>query len=534
MQPEGYPRAIDMLRVSSDQQDVERQRIDMERLKDRFGGTTIRTLEFVGLSGTATLKNRDVQKILADMSDPNVDGIRVSALDRLLRPKDFKSMEIFDFFKDNKKRIWSAYEGLVEPWTDEGFNVCMDAMRMAGAQWRKIQSTSQAGRVEKRKRGELPHIIAPPYGYILVLKHLRPEKKNRVVHAYFLELDTLEKQDVVRRIFRLSREGKSDHAIKRILNKAGIPSPRGRKWSQQTIGVILANKAYIGKFVSGKGTPDEMEIDCPRILEDDSDWIIAQGRNAKNKAGRPSEVHQLQGKVYCKAPGCTHRMCGQYVGRGYRRYACYRTDPETEKVVRHAPAIKGEWLEDSIWQDAIVKQLGNARTLLTAVHEQHRQATDRSQIRDDRDKLLAKKKAALTLNEENLDTPEQQYRRAELLKANTDLRAEIAGLEAERQFDNVFTMPTARTVEALSAAIQRMGMWKTFAQRRPVIDMLIGRIDYYDRDYEVEINLPSSAMALESSGSFRETVYSGNRQTIEASLVNSACTIPLKFKGRVA
>jgi ketosteroid isomerase-like protein len=443
-------------------------------------------------------------------------------------------MQIFDFFADNKKAIYSAYEGLVEPWTDEGYDKCMDAMRTSGNQWRKIQSTSHAGRIEKRKRGELGHIMFAPYGYVKVRRRIKPEKKNRMVNAYYLELDSEEKQDVVRMIFRLSREGQRDRAIMRLLNKARIPSPTGKKWTQQTIGYILRNTAYIGYVLSGKGTPDEARIPCPRILEDDSDWIIAQGRNKENHAGRNTELHQLQGKIYCAAPDCNgHRMNGQQVGRGYRRYKCYRKD-EDGNWICHAPGIKGEWVEDSVWQDVIVRQCGDAQTLLAALHLQHRQAAGRTHARDDREKLLAKKKGDLKLNEQNLDTPELQYRRGELLKANTELRAEIATLESERKSDNVFEMPTARAVEALAAAIRRMGEWTTFKERRPVIDKLIGRIDYFDRNYEVEINLPKSAIALESGGSFGSNGDSRNRQTIEASFVNFTSAIPLKFKGRVA
>lgn len=528
MRPEGYPRCFDILRVSSQQQDVERQRRAIQKVKDRFGGSTLETLALVGVSGTATLNNKDFQRILNKMSEPDNDGVRVANLDRLLRPKRYGSMELFDYFADNKKAIWSDYDGLVEPWTDEGYDKCMDAARQAGAQWRKIQSTAKDGRLEKRERGELPYMIAPPFGFIQVRKRFRVETKNRWVIAYYLERDTEEKQNLVRRIFRLSaREKMNDHAIARLLDREGIPSPRGKKWSQQTIALILENTAYIGYVLSGKGTPDEKRVPCPRILRDDSDWEIAQARPRRNYeqwCGRRTKLHQLSNYLWCAKPGCKGRLTGKCVGRGYRKYQCKHKD------VVHGGAIKCEWLEDSVWMEVIVKQLGNSKTLSEALRDQHKPAG--KQARGDHDQALAKKKRALDTNEKNLDDPEQEYRRAELKKMNRELRAEIATLEGERRSDNVLQMPTTKTVEALAAAIRLMASWKTYKQRRPVIEALIRRIDYWDREYTVEIDLPPDEVALSALGSDGSTCGS-NRQVAHAELVNSTRTIPLKFKGKV-
>ena len=47
---------IELLRTSTDLQDVARQRTDLERLKKRFNLQAVRTLELHGVSGTATLE----------------------------------------------------------------------------------------------------------------------------------------------------------------------------------------------------------------------------------------------------------------------------------------------------------------------------------------------------------------------------------------------------------------------------------------------------------------------------------------------
>ena len=92
---------IALLRVSTDLQDVQRQRSDIERLKQKFGIKIRRTLELVGLSGTATLDDEQVQQVLADLKKTGVGGIAVSSLDRLFRPgKRFGQFAILDYFMD--------------------------------------------------------------------------------------------------------------------------------------------------------------------------------------------------------------------------------------------------------------------------------------------------------------------------------------------------------------------------------------------------------------------------------------------------
>ena len=66
-EPLAAPNVISLLRVSSDRQDVARQRGDMQLLQRRFGVTIARTLHLQGVSGTAVLDNKQIQQILRDL-----------------------------------------------------------------------------------------------------------------------------------------------------------------------------------------------------------------------------------------------------------------------------------------------------------------------------------------------------------------------------------------------------------------------------------------------------------------------------------
>ena len=89
MAPTLNPASIDvigLLRVSTDVQDVARQRTALQRIAKRFNLRFVFIVELVGVSGTATLENEDVQKILAAIRQPGIRGLAVYALDRLFRP----------------------------------------------------------------------------------------------------------------------------------------------------------------------------------------------------------------------------------------------------------------------------------------------------------------------------------------------------------------------------------------------------------------------------------------------------------------
>lgn len=56
-----------------------------------------------------------------------------------------------------------------------------------------------------------------------------------------------EEAQVVRYIYRLFLEGKTQQAIGKQLESMGIPSPAGKeKWSKTTISSILTNEKYKG------------------------------------------------------------------------------------------------------------------------------------------------------------------------------------------------------------------------------------------------------------------------------------------------
>jgi len=134
---------IEMLRVSSDKQDVERQEYDVRENREQYGLNVLRQVR-LKISGTLVMTSPEVQQMIRELSQPGVDGVSLSALDRLFRPKDF-DIKMFQFFFANQKVIVSTKDGIVEPWTDRGWEVCMTGALKAGAELREIKRRSKGG-----------------------------------------------------------------------------------------------------------------------------------------------------------------------------------------------------------------------------------------------------------------------------------------------------------------------------------------------------------------------------------------------------
>jgi DNA invertase Pin-like site-specific DNA recombinase len=142
-----------LLRVSTDSQDLERQRVDIERLKRSHCLVIITTVELKGVSGTSTLTNSQVRDLLAQLKKPGIQGLAISSLDRLFRPPAYSSFGILDSFVESQRVIWSSREGLVDPATDNGFDICVSAGGRAGSELREIARRCRDGKAVKRAQG---------------------------------------------------------------------------------------------------------------------------------------------------------------------------------------------------------------------------------------------------------------------------------------------------------------------------------------------------------------------------------------------
>src|SRR5688572_25572583 len=79
-------QVLGVLRVSTNEQDLQRQRTDLKLAERIHGLRTERVLELDGVSGTTMNSNREVQRVLDSLERTDIHGVIVSSLDRLIRP----------------------------------------------------------------------------------------------------------------------------------------------------------------------------------------------------------------------------------------------------------------------------------------------------------------------------------------------------------------------------------------------------------------------------------------------------------------
>jgi site-specific DNA recombinase len=146
-------KAIGLIRVSTDAQDTERQKTGLERTRKRDRLEIERRVELVDVSGTDVGRNPEILRIIHDLQRPDIDGVAIAALDRLFRPDCYGDFAILDHFRKNRKLIFSASEGVIDPSTPEGFQKCMMSSLQAGMEWRILRQRTMEGKEEKRQLG---------------------------------------------------------------------------------------------------------------------------------------------------------------------------------------------------------------------------------------------------------------------------------------------------------------------------------------------------------------------------------------------
>jgi DNA invertase Pin-like site-specific DNA recombinase len=148
-------RAIAIVRVSTDQQDMDRQRRDIAAAARAHNLTIVRKLEWEGLSGTKMLTNAEVGQVLDDLSRPDIDGVCISAIDRLTRPGELGHLAIFDAFQRTGKMIWTPGQE-IDTRTQTGFLTAGIQGVISGVERMTLLGRMAGGKETVRLRGGNP------------------------------------------------------------------------------------------------------------------------------------------------------------------------------------------------------------------------------------------------------------------------------------------------------------------------------------------------------------------------------------------
>lgn len=232
-------RVIGYIRVSTDGQakdgfGMDAQRDQIERYCAERGHEIIEFVVDDGFSG-ATTNRPGLNRILdGDILNPPVEAIVAAANDRFARGVEqyfYLKYKLKTKEKGNPIELISVKEdfgqmGVLAPVLESL------VASMAQLERERIKERTMSGKQAKKRSGEYYVGGYAPYGYKAVDGHL--------------EINETE-AEAIRMIFRLHKQGNSQHEICRRLDAAGYATRKGNAWNQSTLHFILeAAPAYRG------------------------------------------------------------------------------------------------------------------------------------------------------------------------------------------------------------------------------------------------------------------------------------------------
>jgi DNA invertase Pin-like site-specific DNA recombinase len=241
----------------------------------RVDGRQGKSFEALDQSGFTVLDSPVIDEIIKRVHSGASKGLVIAYGDRLAR----NSWDLGGFFKRLEKAGGELHDASmpgIDYRTPEGRQLTM--MRGVANEEKYFSSKRRGDNVADAvvARGVAN---AVPYGYRRnagadgVKSDPAKDAKALVPHD--------EHAAVVKRIFQLRLQGQRIAAIVRILNDAGVPSPKGRRWSRSTVETILKNEVYTGVVKLGKRRKD----DAFKELVTKNEWRRAQSTRAVTLSG---------------------------------------------------------------------------------------------------------------------------------------------------------------------------------------------------------------------------------------------------------
>ena len=159
------------------------------------------------------------------------DALLVIKMDRIHRnARNF--MEMMDNLQKWGKDFVSATESL-DTSTAMGRFVMDIIQRIAQLESEQIGERVYMGMSQKAKNGVGILGSPTPYGYALI------DGRYSIIES---------EADIIREIFRRYCDGDSLEDLRRILERKGVVTRNGKKWSKMSLALILHNPVYIGRI----------------------------------------------------------------------------------------------------------------------------------------------------------------------------------------------------------------------------------------------------------------------------------------------
>lgn len=354
------------------------------------------------------------------------------------------------------------------------------------------------GRNAKIKSGKVIVGARPPYGYTY---------SNGELH---IEPDEAQ---VVKKIYRLLREGESTRAIARKLHEEAIPT-RGDKyapirknndysiWNPSSIKKILKNETYTGVWYFGKTQFTKVNGKKKQVKLPKSEWMVVEvpqiidklvfresqrilGDNQAKSKRNTKREYLLQGMVYCS--------CGLCCACSYRRelnyYRCPIKGGHTwERSCATKFHVRSDVIENLVW-NTVVNLLLNPEYLKVEIDRQRQKAEQESTGLRSQFEAVS---SAISDTERKIGILIDQMLDNDLPKSILDERKQmyvqkLKLLESEKsQLEVIISAGTItptqeEALNQLATAVKEKIAEVSFEQKRKTLQVLRIRVDVCDK-----------------------------------------------------
>lgn len=480
----------------------------------RHGGDVSPELVFLdaGISGTSTARP-GLEQLQAAAQAGKIDVVITEDLSRIGRSVGNNDRVLKDF-KQWGARLLALNDGID---TGQRSSKLLTVIKSAMAEEYidELKERTRRGMDGLFQAGM--HTGGRVYGYDSATADDGTDRKRLVINKAQAE--------VVRRIFDRYSSGKSYRAIAQELNHAALPSPRGGKWSQGTVRIILRNELYAGEVVYNRKRWTRSEVTGKRTYEtrpraewkrasmpelrivDAITWSDVQGiqrGSATTYSTKARRGYPLSGLVRCGRCGALMTMAG-----GGRYYRCSghskgHGDCDNGKHLRERAVrcLVFDQVRDRMGSDNAIRSMRDewAKTVGTF------HAEIRAELKERRTALTRAEQHISKLLEMQLDGNDSPSVQAKLREKEDHAelqRAAVTRLEAE--LDVVPALPSPDQIRDFLRSFHDAALLAPDEARHELSRLLIdGRIDCVppeksSGDYRVEFKIDSTCLPGQTS-----------------------------------
>lgn len=340
-------KVIGYVRVSTDKQDLQRQKVLITKYCDSMGYSLIR---FIGEKESGAKSDRSGLAELLTISKDEADLIVVSELSRISRQDDIMSviselnnirMNGLDLYILDTNTAINAADNM------DGLEVMKLVFKAVGNadERRKITERMKTGRYTKLVKNHYAYIGGHiPLGFKVIDNPDYDEKNSNDKEPKSILVPDEDELNIVRMMYTKIANGYTLHRLAKYMidNGMNIFNSEGYVSYQAIISKIVRNTIYIGKRVyNGEVFEIEPVIDVQlyesamKALESNR-WIVSTSEKNFNP---------LKGILFCSCGrGLYYTNCKEY-----RYYKCYMKKNDANDVICNNKGLKAETAFKALW-----------------------------------------------------------------------------------------------------------------------------------------------------------------------------------------